>query len=249
MRSSVECFSITSRFGTGSFDLIPRHGARLRRSAQSRAPHSTTTQRERTARRAVARRFRSPARPGTGGPKVSLGRLRGSSQRDSRGRSDRRANYDNTARMPSHVEIDAESSGLSQISYARCEDVNSISEQRLIARLGAAPDAVMFQIARTLGFCSIADLALFLRHGDTMQKATLVPARDGSSKAPWRSKSEPEKSGCAAACPLAPGGRYRVNLRSQRRRGRVRSRDQTASAARDRRRDGQRQSHARRVRG
>ena len=37
--------------------------------------------------------------------------------------------------LPSHVEIDPVSSGLDEVSYAKCEDVKSISEQRLIARL------------------------------------------------------------------------------------------------------------------
>jgi mRNA-degrading endonuclease toxin of MazEF toxin-antitoxin module len=38
------------------------------------------------------------------------------------------------------------------VSYAKCEDVKSISEQRLIARLGAVNDAATFQIGRALRF-------------------------------------------------------------------------------------------------
>ena len=58
-----------------------------------------------------------------------------------------------TARgLPSHVEIDPRDSGLDETSYAKCEDVKSISEQRLIARLGAVGDEAMFQIARALRF-------------------------------------------------------------------------------------------------
>ena len=54
--------------------------------------------------------------------------------------------------LPSHVEIDPASSGLDEVSYAKCEDVKSISEQRLIAQLGAVPDVVMLEIARALRF-------------------------------------------------------------------------------------------------
>jgi len=54
--------------------------------------------------------------------------------------------------LPSHLEVEPGSSGLDEVSYAKCEDVKSIAEQRLIARLGAATDAVMFDIARVLRF-------------------------------------------------------------------------------------------------
>lgn len=54
--------------------------------------------------------------------------------------------------LPSHVEIEPGSSGLQEISYAKCEDVKSISEQRLIARLGVAGEDAMYQIARVLRF-------------------------------------------------------------------------------------------------
>lgn len=54
--------------------------------------------------------------------------------------------------LPSHVEIDSSSSGLDEISYAKCEDMKSISEQRLVARLGAVNDEALFEIARTLRF-------------------------------------------------------------------------------------------------
>jgi mRNA interferase MazF len=54
--------------------------------------------------------------------------------------------------LPSHIEIDQGDSGLDEISYAKCEDVKSISEQRLIGRLGAADDEAVFQIARALRF-------------------------------------------------------------------------------------------------
>jgi mRNA interferase MazF len=54
--------------------------------------------------------------------------------------------------LPSHIEIDPSYSGMDEISYAKCEDVKSISEQRLIGRLGAVDDEVLFQIARALRF-------------------------------------------------------------------------------------------------
>jgi mRNA interferase MazF len=55
--------------------------------------------------------------------------------------------------LPSHIEIDSHNgSGLDEVSYAKCEDVKSISEQRLIARLGAAEEQVMFQTARALRY-------------------------------------------------------------------------------------------------
>ncbi|MGH2871628.1 MAG: type II toxin-antitoxin system PemK/MazF family toxin [Solirubrobacteraceae bacterium] len=52
--------------------------------------------------------------------------------------------------LPSHVEIDPANSELDELSYAKCEDVKSISEQRLIAQLGAVSDIVTFEIARVL---------------------------------------------------------------------------------------------------
>jgi mRNA interferase MazF len=54
--------------------------------------------------------------------------------------------------LSSHVEIDQRSSGLDEVSYAKCEDVKSVSEQRLIGRLGVAGDEVSFQVARVLRF-------------------------------------------------------------------------------------------------
>lgn len=54
--------------------------------------------------------------------------------------------------LPSHVEIEPGSSGLDEVSYAKCEDVKSVSEQRLIARLGSVTDAVAFRIGQALSF-------------------------------------------------------------------------------------------------
>ncbi len=54
--------------------------------------------------------------------------------------------------LPSHVEIDHGSSGLDEVSYAKCEDVKSVSERRLIGRLGTVDEQVMFETARALRF-------------------------------------------------------------------------------------------------
>ena len=54
--------------------------------------------------------------------------------------------------LPSHVEVEPGSSGLDEVRYAKCEEVKSISEERLIARLGAVTDAITFDIARVLRF-------------------------------------------------------------------------------------------------
>ncbi|MEZ5260318.1 MAG: type II toxin-antitoxin system PemK/MazF family toxin [Acidimicrobiales bacterium] len=39
-----------------------------------------------------------------------------------------------------------------EISYAKCEDIKSISEERLVARLGETPLDAMFAIARAVRF-------------------------------------------------------------------------------------------------
>lgn len=54
--------------------------------------------------------------------------------------------------LPSHVEVDRGSSGLDEVSYAKCEDIKSISGERLIARLGSVMEATTFEIARALRF-------------------------------------------------------------------------------------------------
>lgn len=41
--------------------------------------------------------------------------------------------------LPSHIEIEPGASGLAETSYAKGEDVKSVSTQRLIRRLGALP--------------------------------------------------------------------------------------------------------------
>ena len=54
--------------------------------------------------------------------------------------------------LPSHVEIDRGTSGLDEVSYAKCEDVKSVSEQRLLGRLGVVDDEAIFEAARALRF-------------------------------------------------------------------------------------------------
>lgn len=54
--------------------------------------------------------------------------------------------------LPSHIELDPAESGLDETNYAKCEDIKSISDERLIARLGEAPIDALFEIARSLRF-------------------------------------------------------------------------------------------------
>ena len=54
--------------------------------------------------------------------------------------------------LPSHVELDPKECGIDEVSYAKCEDVKSVSEHRLVARLGAAYDETLFTITRALRF-------------------------------------------------------------------------------------------------
>ena len=54
--------------------------------------------------------------------------------------------------LPSHVELDPQQCGLEEVSYAKCEDLKSVSYKRLAARLGAANDEALFAIARVLRF-------------------------------------------------------------------------------------------------
>jgi len=54
--------------------------------------------------------------------------------------------------LPSHVEIDDPSSGLDEVSYAKCEDIKSVSERRLITHLGAAPLEGLARIEQVLRY-------------------------------------------------------------------------------------------------
>lgn len=54
--------------------------------------------------------------------------------------------------LPSHVEVEQGESGLRHPSYAKCEDVKSVSERRLVGRLGVTGPGPMFKIARALRY-------------------------------------------------------------------------------------------------
>ncbi|QGK68283.1 type II toxin-antitoxin system PemK/MazF family toxin [Allosaccharopolyspora coralli] len=42
-------------------------------------------------------------------------------------------------RLPSHIEIEPDESGLNHTTYAKAEDIKSVSTRRLVRRLGSAP--------------------------------------------------------------------------------------------------------------
>ena len=54
--------------------------------------------------------------------------------------------------LPSHVELDGPDTGLDAVSYAKAEDVKSISDRRLVTRLGVAPLPALVELERTLRF-------------------------------------------------------------------------------------------------
>ncbi len=54
--------------------------------------------------------------------------------------------------LASHIEIEPDGSGLTEISYAKGEDVKSISELRLVAMLGHSPAEALFEIDRVLRY-------------------------------------------------------------------------------------------------
>ena len=54
--------------------------------------------------------------------------------------------------LPSHIEIDHPGSGLGEISYAKAEDLKSISERRLVHRVGAIESATVSALERVLRF-------------------------------------------------------------------------------------------------
>lgn len=53
--------------------------------------------------------------------------------------------------LPSHIEIEPGASGLPDVSYAKCEDVKSVSVQRLTGRSGQAPRAELRRIVDVIG--------------------------------------------------------------------------------------------------
>ncbi len=54
--------------------------------------------------------------------------------------------------LPLHVEIEPGESGLDETSYARCEDVRSVSVERMVHRLGTAPPEVVHEMNRALRY-------------------------------------------------------------------------------------------------
>lgn len=48
--------------------------------------------------------------------------------------------------LPSHIEIEAQDAGLREISYAKCEDVKSVSFDRLVHRIGRASEPAQRRI-------------------------------------------------------------------------------------------------------
>lgn len=53
--------------------------------------------------------------------------------------------------IPTHVEIEAGPSGLAQTSYAKAEDIKSVSVDRLVHRLGQAPTTDVARLGRAVG--------------------------------------------------------------------------------------------------
>ncbi|MEX1279626.1 MAG: type II toxin-antitoxin system PemK/MazF family toxin [Acidimicrobiia bacterium] len=54
--------------------------------------------------------------------------------------------------LPSHIEIEPGESGLDHPSYAKCEDVKSVSEERLVDRLGVVGPEPHFEMGRVLRY-------------------------------------------------------------------------------------------------
>jgi mRNA interferase MazF len=54
--------------------------------------------------------------------------------------------------LPSHIEIEPGASGLETVSYAKCEDLKSISVERLVRREGTIEPRSLFEIGRALTF-------------------------------------------------------------------------------------------------
>lgn len=54
--------------------------------------------------------------------------------------------------LRTHVELDPETSGIEEISYARGEDLKSLSSQRLIHRLGYADPQALAQLSEVLRY-------------------------------------------------------------------------------------------------
>lgn len=54
-------------------------------------------------------------------------------------------------RLPTRIEIEPDGANrLRETSYARCEDIRSVSVRRLVRRMGSADEVAMFSVARVL---------------------------------------------------------------------------------------------------
>jgi mRNA interferase MazF len=53
-------------------------------------------------------------------------------------------------RLPSHIELDPTQTGLQVTSYAKAEDVKSVSVERLVHRIGQVPLATMQRLVSAL---------------------------------------------------------------------------------------------------
>jgi len=54
--------------------------------------------------------------------------------------------------LPSHIKLDSPHTGLHDMSYAKSEDVKSVSERRLIARIGVAPDEALLAVKQAIRY-------------------------------------------------------------------------------------------------
>ena len=54
--------------------------------------------------------------------------------------------------LPLHVEIEPGESGLDEISYAKCEDVRSVSTERMLRRFGVVPAITAHRLGQTLRY-------------------------------------------------------------------------------------------------
>ena len=52
--------------------------------------------------------------------------------------------------LPSHVELDPAHTGLREVSYAKVEDIKSVSTERLLHATGRAPSEVLNRLARVI---------------------------------------------------------------------------------------------------
>jgi mRNA interferase MazF len=54
--------------------------------------------------------------------------------------------------IPSHIELDPTTTGLTDVSYAKGEDVRAVSDRRLVTRLGTVGEPAMHDLGRVLRY-------------------------------------------------------------------------------------------------